>query len=221
MNLLFFSYIGACFGSFIHASATRYSSTYLSHRSCCDHCHHLLSYSELIPLVSYILLKGKCSYCRQTISPSTFLYEVLPFLLTGYLIYNHLPFITLFTIYLLLYCAKVDWDCYTIPDRTHIFIFLLFILSFFFSSINLPSHLIAALLYTVPLSFFAIKKWIGWGDVKLLFFLGLLIEFLIIPTTFIACFFCLLNSFKTKRNPIPFAPYLCAGFILSTILSFY
>jgi leader peptidase (prepilin peptidase)/N-methyltransferase len=38
-------------------------------RSCCDHCGHVLAPADLVPLLSYALLRGKCRYCRTRIDP--------------------------------------------------------------------------------------------------------------------------------------------------------
>jgi leader peptidase (prepilin peptidase)/N-methyltransferase len=38
-------------------------------RSCCDHCGHVLAPADLVPLLSYAMLRGKCRYCRARIDP--------------------------------------------------------------------------------------------------------------------------------------------------------
>ena len=68
MVLLFF--IGSCIGSFINVIIDRYmiKKDFIFSRSECDCCYHQLSFIDMIPIISYILLKGKCRYCHNTIN---------------------------------------------------------------------------------------------------------------------------------------------------------
>jgi len=70
--------LGLCFGSFITAlvwrvrqrakgkSNKRYSMT--QGRSMCPHCHHRLGALDLIPVLSWVALRGRCRYCQAKIS---------------------------------------------------------------------------------------------------------------------------------------------------------
>lgn len=67
--------LGACFGSFIGMLAYRLprglpwvSLKGRTARSACPHCGHVLGISELIPILSWVLLKGRCKNCDQRIS---------------------------------------------------------------------------------------------------------------------------------------------------------
>ena len=46
-------------------------------RSFCPNCNHKLSFLDMIPILSYICLKGKCRYCKQKIRPRYLLLEML------------------------------------------------------------------------------------------------------------------------------------------------
>ncbi len=84
--------IGIALGSFVDCIANR-SLTTISFfgRSFCDHCKKKLSWYELIPLFSYLFLRGKCSHCHKKISLESFLIEILVGLLTAILFYLTLP----------------------------------------------------------------------------------------------------------------------------------
>ena len=71
--------LGAIIGSFINVVSMRLGKgeDFIYVRSCCPHCRHTLRAVDLIPLVSFLCLKGKCRYCKKRISIRYFLVEVL------------------------------------------------------------------------------------------------------------------------------------------------
>ena len=71
--------LGAIIGSFINVVSMRLGKgeDFIYGRSCCPHCRHTLRAVDLIPLVSFLCLKGKCSYCKKRISIRYFLVEAL------------------------------------------------------------------------------------------------------------------------------------------------
>ena len=64
---LYIFFVSACFGSFINVVIDRIISgkkmTMTERSHCCD-CGHVLSFLDLIPILSYVLLRGKCRYCK-------------------------------------------------------------------------------------------------------------------------------------------------------------
>ena len=81
--------IGAGVGSLIGASIQRTNLHKLYKRSRCDNCKHVLAWSDLVPILSFIILRGKCRYCQKNISPRYFLLEIgfgCLFLLSYYLL---------------------------------------------------------------------------------------------------------------------------------------
>src|SRR5690554_1351765 len=63
---------GLCFGSFFNVVALRLAEEkglFSSNRSYCPHCKTTLSWKDLFPVFSFVFLRGKCRYCKASISP--------------------------------------------------------------------------------------------------------------------------------------------------------
>ncbi|MDQ3098428.1 MAG: prepilin peptidase [bacterium] len=79
----FFYYIitfilGTAVGSFINNTAERlYRGEKINGRSHCEHCNKTLSASDLVPLFSYIFLKGKCRYCHTNLPKQYIIIEII------------------------------------------------------------------------------------------------------------------------------------------------
>ena len=75
---LMFFLIGIVMGSFFTLATYRIPLKQdITHtRSYCPNCNHRLNFLDLIPVLSYIFLKGKCRYCKQNISPRYILMEL-------------------------------------------------------------------------------------------------------------------------------------------------
>ena len=69
---------GACCGSLLVALASRYATgtSYFFPRSHCDTCQTPLAYWQLVPVLSYLLARGKCRTCTAVIPPITLILEV-------------------------------------------------------------------------------------------------------------------------------------------------
>ena len=82
--------LGACVGSFINCMAFRmvYGGSVLKGRSRCPQCDHTLGVLDLIPIVSWLLLRGRCRYCKAQVSPRYFLVEVCMALLFAALVWQ-------------------------------------------------------------------------------------------------------------------------------------
>ena len=82
MNILLSIYlfvIGAAMGSFAGAVAWRLEKArdFVRERSECEHCHHVLAWYDLVPIVSWLSLKGRCRYCHKPIGVSALLLEIV------------------------------------------------------------------------------------------------------------------------------------------------
>jgi leader peptidase (prepilin peptidase)/N-methyltransferase len=114
---------GTVFGSFLNCMAWRiaHHESVLKGRSHCAVCGHTLGAADLIPIFSYLFLRGRCRYCKEKISPRYMAAEVvcgagfvLSFLRFG-LSVRTLQIVVLFCILLAL--SLVDFEIYEIPDR--------------------------------------------------------------------------------------------------------
>ncbi len=75
---VFLFILGAVFGSFVGAFTwrLRYHKDWVKGRSECEHCHHKLTPLDLIPVISWLSLGGKCRYCKKPIGWTTLLLEL-------------------------------------------------------------------------------------------------------------------------------------------------
>ena len=114
---------GTVFGSFFNCMAWRiaHHESVLKGRSHCAVCGHTLGIADLIPVFSWLFLRGRCRYCKEKISPRYVAAElvcgcgfVLSFLRYG-LSWRTLQVIVLFCILLAL--SLTDFETYEIPDR--------------------------------------------------------------------------------------------------------
>lgn len=70
--------LGAVFGSFAGATTWRIhqQKDIVKDRSECEHCHHKLAAWDLIPIISWLALAGRCRYCRRPIGVGTLIFEI-------------------------------------------------------------------------------------------------------------------------------------------------
>ncbi len=89
-------------------------------RSHCPHCKHLIRAWENIPIVSYLILKGKCSACNKSISPRYLLIELITGILTAIIAwrfgYSMLTFFAIFLTWALICLSVIDIDRQLLPD---------------------------------------------------------------------------------------------------------
>ena len=82
MNIFLYAIIfimGTVFGSFYTLAVYRIPRNIdiIKKHSYCPNCNHKLGFFELIPVLSYILLGGKCKYCKQKIRPRYLILEIM------------------------------------------------------------------------------------------------------------------------------------------------
>lgn len=245
MNLDLFYYImifiiGTVFGSFFNVVGYRVPNnmSIIYPDSHCPNCNHKLKFYELIPILSYVFLRGKCKVCKKRISIFYPFFEALTGLLflLSYISFglNIKFFISITFISILLIISISDLKYYIIPDEVLVTGFILILIELvincFINDISFIKGVLVPILNGI-LSFLALylfklfgdfafkKESLGGGDIKLLFIIGLVVGFdMSLVTIFLASFIALpLSVFgliKDNNNVIPFGPYLSLSSII-------
>ena len=142
----------------------------------CEKCKHMLTWWELIPVLGYILIQGKCTKCSERINPyyplSEFFLGLTLLLFFLYAIQWYF-WIMVFFLFVLSYH---DSEYKAVPKNiVHIAVFCSFLIFFFFT-FN-PLNLLAPLFVCLSLLIMnVIKKSFGMGDILILFSLGILFD---------------------------------------------
>src|SRR3989338_3131722 len=121
--ILFWFLIGACLGSFLNVVIHRLHAgeSFIRGRSHCPHCRRTLPWADLIPLISFALLRGRCRFCREKIAAQYPAVELAAGLLLALgawrfgLAPDFLLYAAVISFFLVLFVFDVRW--YLIPDR--------------------------------------------------------------------------------------------------------
>lgn len=231
------SLAGLAAGSFINCAALRKvrGESAAKGRSHCPACRHTLGVWDLVPLFSWLFLKGKCRYCGAKISARYPLTELLgaavfvSALLRWDITLTALEMALLGA--LLLWISLVDFEAQIIPDRliiAGIALRAVFILisgeipqQALQSAIGGASVALPVLLIALLLEKLLKKEAVGGGDIKLLFMTGLFFNWkLNVLSLLLACFagiaFALISRVKSGK-PFPFGPAISCGTWLSML----
>lgn len=185
-------------GSFLNVLIDRLPNDQsIQGRSHCDYCHKTIAWFDLIPVVSYIVLGGRCRYCKEPLSVQYPLVEIATgilfiitwlFLPTGMILESlaqnpsgflfKIAYLGIISMLIVIFVADAKY--HIIPDQIQLVLFVL-------SLIILPQNglivnifvdrVLACLLVAAPIYFLywiTKGKGMGFGDVKLAFIIGLL-----------------------------------------------
>ena len=149
-------------------------------RSYCTNCHHVLQIRDLVPVVSYILLRGKCRYCHTKISLVHPLVEMSGGILSIFCFCHYGLSLTCLFVFVLsmafLAISIIDIETMTIPNQLNITIGILALLSMFIWHRPFFSRVLgAAFSGTMLLMNFVKEDSFGGGDIKLCFFTGFML----------------------------------------------
>lgn len=203
--------------------------------SACPHCNRPIRAWENIPLISYLILRGKCKGCGTTISLRYPIIEVTSGVLCGFAV-AHFGFSlaavgALFLIWALLALTAIDFDTQLLPDDITLpllWLGLLFNLFGVFTSLS--AAVVGAVVgYLALWSVFWLfklvtgKEGMGYGDFKLLAALGAWLGWEMLPLIILLSSLVgavvgisLIVVLKRGRNiPIPFGPYLAGGGLIA------
>ena len=200
-------------------------------RSACPYCQHRITASENIPVLSWLMLRGKCSACGTPISPRYPVVELLTACLSVAVLWKFgatwQALGGLVFVWALIALAFIDFDTSLLPDSLTLpllWLGLMFNLASSFTT--LPEAVIGAIAgYLILWAIFWLfkfatgKEGMGYGDFKLLAAIGAWLGWELLPVTL------LLSSVvgalvgiamivlvkHDRRVPIPFGPYLAGG----------
>ena len=241
LEYLFIFLLGLAVGSFLNCVIFRLEreESFLKGRSYCPNCRHQLSWQDLVPLFSFLILRGRCRYCKKPISWQYPLVEIATAILFILVAYYSFPNL-LATIYLLLATSLLiiifvfDLKYYIIPDGavwaaiavSGIWYLVSGIFLEFYTKyqiLNTIYSAIGAALFFLLIFLISRGKWMGFGDVKLAFFMGLFLGFPnILAALFLAFLIgaiigvCLIIIGRKKfSSEVPFGPFLIMGTFLA------
>lgn len=200
-------------------------------RSACPACGHVITALENIPVLSWILLRGRCSACGTAISVRYPLVEMLTGLLSAAVAWKWgLSMETLGALllaWMLIALAFIDLDTTLLPDSLTLpllWLGLLFNLGGVFANVG-DAVLGAVVGYLVLWSVYWLFKWVtgkegmGFGDFKLLAAIGAWLGWQMLPVTLLLSsvvgagvgIAMVVFTRHDRQVPIPFGPYLAGG----------
>ena len=204
----------------------------------CSACLSKIKPWQNIPVISFLLLKGKCANCKTPISYRYPCVEILTALSSGIVAWHYMPSIGLVLAALifswcLIALTGIDYDTYLLPDNITLpLIWLGLIVNHFGGFTSLENALWGAILGYLSLwsvfwlfKFFTGKDGMGYGDFKLLAAIGAWLGWQALPLIILlsslvgAIIGISLIIFRRqdKDKPIPFGPYLAAAGWLALI----
>lgn len=228
--------LGAVFASFLEVVADRLPREERPFgRSSCFSCGRRLAWFELVPLLSWLLLRGRCRSCGARIPVRHAVGEFglgLAFVIAFVTLQPFDPWVLVFR--LLVLCAAfvivfADFRYYIIPDIASVGLSVLFLMvlasrAFLvvpWDSVLPPTKLallggVFGALFLGAFSLISRGQWMGWGDVKLAAALGLGLGFpailYLLTLSFIlgsaAGIFLIVSRRKGMRDLLPFGPFI-------------
>jgi leader peptidase (prepilin peptidase)/N-methyltransferase len=206
-------------------------------RSACPHCKHQITAMENIPVLSYLVLRGRCSHCKTPISPRYPAVEALTGALSAVMIWHFgsgwAGLSTLLFLYALIAMTFIDFDTQLLPDDlTYPLLWAGLIMNINGTFVPLRDAVIgAAAGYLVLWSIYWLfklatgKEGMGYGDFKLLAALGAWMGWTMLPTIILLSsvvgamvgIALIVFARHGRNNPIPFGPYLAAAGLVAML----
>lgn len=222
-------------GSFLNVVIERVyrGEQFIKGRSYCVLCKHELSAFDLVPLLSFLFLKGRCRYCKKSIPKIHFVVEVFTAICAGF-VFAMYPFLQalfyVLVVVVLILIFFTDLLYYVIPDVYLYLLFGLYLVGMAFGFFEL-SNIRAALLTSAffGLLYLGTKgKAMGEGDIYLsgilALFLGptlsLVMLFVSFLTGAIVGVILVITGKKGMKQVIPFGPFLIFATVLSYLVGF-
>lgn len=246
MEYSLFFIFGIVFGSFLNVLIYRLprKKDFIFKGSSCTSCNSKIPWYHNIPLLSYLLLRGKCHVCKTKISPRYFIVELLSGVITTTLFYKFglesSSFILLVLCYLLIVLSFIDFEYKAVPDYL---LLIVLALSFFATTFEPHESIQNALLFAggfVLLDFvitfyiqnikakivkdesLKTQKALGEGDIPIVALIGAVLGVKAgLSAIFLASIFAIIpaiyNQLFKKEIETPFIPFLALGFFVELI----
>jgi len=231
--------LGACLGSFYLVVGKRLpiNENAINDRSKCDRCSHILSWWQLIPIFSYVFLRGKCHYCHKKINPLHFIMEIVTggAFIFAYLYYgiSYEMFIFLIVISITLIIFVSDFSYYIILDSPLVIgSILIFITRWYYYGFSesllyiLSGLVLFATMYLIKLlgDVMFKRESLGGGDIKFAFVMGVVLGFrlglcALILSTFLALPYSCAALMLKKNNEVPYGPFLASSLFIVFLFS--
>ena len=200
-------------------------------RSKCPKCNHYIRAYENIPVLSYLLLRGRCSSCHANISPRYPIIELATGLLSAAVAwrfgYSIAGAWALLLTYALITLTMIDFDHQLLPDNITLpFVWLGLLLSVFNIFTGMQASILGAVAgYLILWTVYQVFKWatgkegMGYGDFKLLALLGAWMGWQALPAIILLSSLVgavvgitlIVVARRDRHIPIPFGPYLAAA----------
>jgi len=204
-------------------------------RSMCPSCEHKLSWRDTIPVLSYLMLRGRCRYCGESIGGQYMLVE-MSCMAWSLAVAHHFGLSLEWGVYLVLGCmlivgSFIDFETFLLPDRVTIGGAVLALAASFvlvegpgWQDAVLGSLVGGGLFWVLQQGYRLWRKdeGLGTGDVKLMCMIGAMTGFSGLPFTILAGAITgavgsvayMLRSGEGMKTRIPFGPFLSLGCML-------
>ncbi len=237
LYIFFFFWLGASFASFLNLCVYRLEKgcsveSIFKGRSFCESCEKTLSAGELVPVLSFVFLRGKCSKCKKKIGLLNIFSEVLLGFSFSLFWFFGFPIVFYFFLIILYFFACYDFCFKGIPKKITNVIFLLSLLYWMLILVvdydfhRILSVLVFLFLFLLLRIASCKKTLFGFGDVIVVAILALWFEIdffltILLCSFILGGFFSIVLVLKDRsylKKYIPFLPFIFLGFLLASLL---
>ncbi|MEI2768720.1 MAG: A24 family peptidase [Nitrosomonas sp.] len=204
-------------------------------RSACIYCGHKITALENIPIISYLVLRGRCKQCKKHISLRYPFVEAVTALMSGLVAWHFgfslLALAALIFVWALIVLAVIDLDTQLLPDDITLpLLWLGILINLNNGFTDIHGAVIGAVvgylsLWSTYWCFKLItgKEGMGYGDFKLLAAIGAWLGWGMLPIVIVFSSLMgavvgiglIMSARHNKNMPIPFGPYLVSGALIA------